>query len=33
MKDGVLKCILTDSQFWAPVVVMLMGLALLAMLR
>ncbi|HUY12716.1 MAG TPA: translocated intimin receptor Tir [Terriglobia bacterium] len=33
MKPGLLKCILTDSHFWAPVVVMLIGLALLVVLR
>ncbi|MGH9453992.1 MAG: translocated intimin receptor Tir [Terriglobia bacterium] len=33
MKTGLVKCILTDSQFWVPVVVMVIGLALLAILR
>ncbi|GEM_PF-4078338 len=32
MKPGIVKCILTDSQFWAPVAVMLAGLVLLAVL-
>ncbi len=28
-----LKAILTDSQFWVPAVVLVMGLALLVLLR
>ncbi|MGH9430760.1 MAG: translocated intimin receptor Tir [Terriglobia bacterium] len=33
MKSGLVKSILTDKQFWAPVVVLVIGLALLAILR
>ncbi|MGH7866546.1 MAG: translocated intimin receptor Tir [Candidatus Dormibacteraceae bacterium] len=33
MKTGLVKCILTDSQLWVPVIVMVIGLALLAILR
>ncbi len=29
----ILKAILTDSQFWVPAVVLVMGLALLVLLR
>ena len=32
MKPGLVKCILTDSQFWVPVVVLVMGLVLLVVL-
>jgi len=32
-KPIVLKAILTDSQFWIPVVVLALGIALLAYLR
>jgi hypothetical protein len=29
MKKGLLLCILTDSHFWIPVIVLLFGVALL----
>jgi hypothetical protein len=33
MKRSSLYCILTDVHFWAPVVVLVLGIALLMMLR
>jgi hypothetical protein len=33
MKQSFLKAILTDTHFWAPVVVLILGLCLLAAMR
>jgi len=33
MKPSMLKAILTDSQFWAPAIVLALGIALLAYLH
>jgi len=33
MKPSMLKAILTDSQFWAPAIVLAMGVALLVYLH
>jgi hypothetical protein len=32
-KRGMLACVLTDVQFWVPVVVLVAGLVLLEMIR
>lgn len=32
-KRGMLACVLTDVQFWVPVVVLVAGLVLLGMIR
>jgi hypothetical protein len=32
-KRGMLACVLTDVQFWVPVVVLVSGLVLLGMIR
>jgi hypothetical protein len=32
-KRGMLACVLTDVQFWVPVVVLVTGLVLLEMIR
>ena len=33
VKPSMLKAILTDSQFWAPVVVLALGIALLVFIK